>query len=505
MACCITYAEVNRGVGDFELASDPMPMVVLEPVRKRDITITRHGTLTVTIAGRVLDHLADIVPDGLGKIPSITIEVRGREPETISLGAERDGRPTLVRPYPYRSTRFKKTVSFVAENGGNAIIVKTANNLAGNQGFDTVSILVGRTLLDTDFAALSAFLGSGEGVLTFNIVPPASFDAKATDRIRFYLGDRAPTDQDPEGLETAADDLVFDARDSEAAADVKVTGFKGLTDKVDTLDATLDLFMDGTSHVVVKATFTETGAVSGRFTFSLNAADLTYNLYLPERLSEGKLDTLVFHLGNRSPRRSDRLRETAPSSCLFEGKVPGLGDVTVRLGCRPNLALDKARAEVTRASVLIRTPRGAVEFDGALRETAPDSRRFFYLALARDPQGNLLSGGLERQNIPGPPEVIAVFDSMGFGGGSFTPWVVRATVPPGMPDLVAEVLGSRWELVRNPRDRRDRFLYFGYNGVPAVFVGLGRELPTAGPKPPNVKHAVGLIEARVMEAARSDR
>jgi len=452
----------------------------------------------VTIAGRVRDSVADVVPGGAAAIPHVNVLVNGTEVDTIPLGSEADGPASLVRPYPYVSTRFLKTVTFPTRNGSNTVVVKTAENVAGRKGMSAVELLVARGSEQATLANLPPLLGAGLGNLTFNVVVPAPFDPQTADTIRFYVGDRAPADHDKPLQETDVASLTFEGPETDPPAVVHITQFAGLTAGIDTLQATVDLELDGTSTLRIDATFTETEATSGRFAFTLGAASLAYNLHFSAPCWSGTLDSVAFYLGNRSQQAGDpRLAETAVNSLQFTGPVNGLGQVTVTLQTPPTL--DVSVTEALPATIAISAPSGSVTLEAVLRETTRSSSRFFFLGLAQDETGHILAGQLDGIMRHGPPRLIDAAVHSFYGRGHVVPILVRSTFPPGEGRGHGTFLESEWQLVGHPDDpwTTSHHLYLAVNGKPAVFLFTAQELDPPAADIPNVKQVLGKVVARL--------
>ena len=302
--------------------SDPRPVVTLDPASPQDVTLLGDGrTALVRFSGEVTDALADITPNGAADIREVFVGDQSFPVRRVGDAA------TLFRPFAFRG-RFDGTATVNIRDGENPIIVE-ASNVAGNVGYDGLTVTVSQ---DANLP---------EPVATGNVVLPKFLDpftlvlaplsANAPDTVLLVHAASEPTGTSSL-IETADESLTFVGTNAQL-------GVANLT-LSEPFAANSTVVRDSVEAVVASSflaitaqtlEFVETDFDSGVFR---NAAlRLSNNELLQVRLEslldDGELDVIHVRLGFDTEDDGTRIEETGVNSATFVESVPGLGNVTV--------------------------------------------------------------------------------------------------------------------------------------------------------------------------------
>ncbi|MEK7152535.1 MAG: hypothetical protein AAB834_01185, partial [Patescibacteria group bacterium] len=132
---------------EYLLASNPRPVIQLEPLAASDVSVSSDGIVSLTVSGNVRDALADIAHERKGDISELTLHANGNELATIALSrdtAYESSNSSVARPYAFQSQRFSRTLTFQGVPGANIITITTAPNAAANRGEAAITINLDR-------------------------------------------------------------------------------------------------------------------------------------------------------------------------------------------------------------------------------------------------------------------------------------------------------------------------------------------------------------------------
>jgi len=159
---------------------------------------------------------------------------------------------------------------------------------------------------------------------------------------------------------------------------------------------------------------------------SSDIGEIVCNFVFSGDTSATEVDTLTFYFGDRAAVEDDpELTETGPNTLVFEGSIPGMGDVTVTLGS--GLAFNPATQESVNAEVVINRDgdeETVLTLDGDFDEQGTSSKR---LVLRLD-TGTTKPGeqGVFVITVDEPFDDGAA-DTVGFGFGSEDPATLTET------------------------------------------------------------------------------
>jgi len=247
--------------------SDPGPAVILDIPSASEIALSPDGSMTVPVTGEVFDRLADILPNDVGKIPSVTVKIDDEEFVLGNLVPVSDDASSFLRPFPNR-VRFSCAVTVPQAGPVVSIDVETAENAVGQKGKATLLVKIdeqpvsGREHSDAQ--------GNPPIILTdtqedLNIVLQEGFpDDLDVDIVTVYTGDREPQAGDIQ-FQEAAQALVFegDAVGTFQVTRIAFLDFDELRD--DAKDSFRAEVTGDEGNFVAELAFTETDVDTRRF------------------------------------------------------------------------------------------------------------------------------------------------------------------------------------------------------------------------------------------------
>jgi hypothetical protein len=423
----VTFLDRNGDETFAPLVSDPRPVVTLDPIATRDVTLLGGQSARVRLAGRVTDAVADVVAERAADITQVTIN-------GVTYPVTREHQPTTPsRPYAFRG-KFEATVTVSLVKGANVVSVE-ARNAVGNVGYDTVTVTIDQTQTE---------------------MPPVQesvFDARLLDPFVIAAGPVTA-----EGLRSVFVSRT-DTPSSEAAALVETAQgslvFAGSTATLGSATLSLDAPLGSDAAVVDRTTgrltsdlagldelaleLVETNPVSRLFRSAAlrlpNNAALSLTLQRP--LDPNAVDVMTAAIAS-SP--VGTLSETAPSSRVFSGAVSGLGNVTLTIE-RANLVPNQANSIAVLIDSSELNLSGFHLELGQVNTTAYEFRSQVLVAAVGFDAHPIVVGG----------RLVSVEPNDGGDGGTIEPvWIV----PSGLPNLRADdrlrLDGQELELTAEP-------------------------------------------------------
>ena len=384
--------------------SDPRPVVTLDPASPQDVTLLGDGrTARVRFSGEVTDALADITPNGAADIREVFV---GEQSFPVQRIADTD---TVFRPFAFRG-RFNGTATVKIWDGANPVIVE-ARNIAGNVGYDSLTVAV------TQDVRLPDAVATGNVVHTKFLDPftfvLAPLSANVPDSVLLAHGTTDPVGTSPL-IETADDSLVFVGTNTQlGAASVMLSApfpanSSTLRDSVEAVVASSFLAITSQS-----LEFVETDVDSG--VFRSTAFKLPNNEVLQVRLQQpledSELDVVFVRLGFNAADDGMRIEETGLDTATFVENVPGLGNMTLVVR-----TLTAAAGVPTTLTVFLSTDELDLEsYLMTLLETSSGSLRF--LSQAEGPASEVVL-----PTEPHSTQLVSVEDDQGSNAGMFEPF-----------------------------------------------------------------------------------
>ena len=141
---------VTKGDSDSDIVptkfigvSTPRPEVKIKNLSKSNIRINKTAnTATITVkCDKILDPVADNLPEGVGEIADVTVTVDGDEgrSQTTAVRAVSGGKASFWKQHPYKGKFNDVTVTIPLEAGTHTVKAETGENSAELTGFDSAS------------------------------------------------------------------------------------------------------------------------------------------------------------------------------------------------------------------------------------------------------------------------------------------------------------------------------------------------------------------------------
>jgi len=252
------------------VVSEPRPTVSLSEFSEYDFPVSG-SSVNLTLQGYVEDPIADNAPEGKvsegrADIDSVQVYVDG-SPVGAAQPVHRVAADTssFWKQHPYKGEFDPITVTVPISEGTRVIRVQTSENVAGNTGYDEVTVSF---FLQT---VPGGTVGGGTTV-TANIYFPADPTPEVSDSIQYYYGERDPETDDAvlsEDIEEPAS-LVFSGAFGETHTTISVGDLVG-----DTFTGTIEYSYANGYKTVLAVQFTETGPDTDlyRGTFSVGGGE----------------------------------------------------------------------------------------------------------------------------------------------------------------------------------------------------------------------------------------
>jgi hypothetical protein len=426
----------KRGEETFApLASDPRPVVTLDPVALSDVTLIGDGTQAqVRVSGQVTDALADIVDNHAGDIAQVFVN---NQPYPVTPVPEP---ATATRPFAFRAT-FQATVTVGIGGGPNTVSVEAENSI-GNRGYSSFTVNTQQT------APLSSPVSTGsfydpKFLDPFTLVASA-MSPTVPDTVVLYHGATSPTGNETPLLETGASTLTFsgvtpDLGPTTLTLQAPVSGDTSARRVVPAVLST-----EGLSIVNQALEFLETAPGSGLFRNP--ALRLPSNeaieVILDHPLDPAAVDTIRVNVRSALDKDAVTLTETGPATQVFTGPtaVPGLGTTTIQV-----VSILGAANQPSRLRLLL--------------DSSDLSLQGFYMELLEEQIGN----NRFQSRVFGPTSVevtppgtvsttlLSVQNNAGLDGGTFEPtWVVAKGLADLQPGDLADISGQAFDLTVTP-------------------------------------------------------
>ena len=397
-----------------ELVSNPIPTILLDP---HSATIDSSNVITLDVSGVVQDHLADILKNYDGDIEIVTISANGVDVGTLQLARDSAYQDSysyqnVFRPFAYQSQQFLQTINFPAVSGRNIIQVRTSANKIGNVGTATFSVNTSSTA-----TASTGGPSNTPGNIQYNAVPQGG-------NVVFFIGNR----------EAAATDAVLTSTGTNVYSGTLADGTGVQLAWAASTNGPATITLSSDSDVATTCTLTETVAGSGHFAaaVAVQASDATPAVFSaafdapPDPTIAG---TGVFTISQTGlPDEYVTIASSAQQPDVYTGISAAFGQINLTVA---------ATIDLTTAVASFTSGQAEYIFTGAFGVDADDGSAY---------ESWQLSATLDAlvSFVPVVLQVDKVTKAAIYGGGAFTPYVIRVEAQPDSfrDQLVGKFLGD---------------------------------------------------------------